>query len=233
MRHVTTLFIALSLVLPVGAAARFVAPTLRELNHRKGENKAVVGIVERLFATAHVQRGGKGQRSDLALGMRIFEDDRVSTERSRTHIRYKDGTYVELGEDTVFDIDRMRFKPANPLPQSKLSVEYDESVFRFVQGVARIAAGDVHPLNQFTVKTSNAIIKVVGPADFYLIQLEGDRDLTVKVARGKLELMNAVTNEKVTVEPGTGAYVKVSGLVTNAGQFTSDQLNFLKSRTRI
>lgn len=229
MSAVTTLI----LLLCAAANAKFVAPTENELKHRKGKNPAIIGIVERILGVSHVQRGGKGGRTDSTLGMRIYENDKVSTVRSRAHLRLKDGTYLEMGEDSAFIVERLRFKPASRFPQIKSSNQFDESVFRFVQGIVRLNAPDIHSLEQYTVKTSNALIKVTGPADFYLVQLPDVRDLTVKVMSGKVEVMNIITNEKLTIDPGTSAYVKVSGLVAGAGRIDEEQLNFLKSRTRI
>ena len=218
---------------PTGIADTYVRPTLRELTHAKGPNKAVVGIVEGIQGVSYIQRAKKGGRTDAILGMRLFEGDRVTSDKSRIHVRYKDGTYVELGDDSSLEVERVRFKSANLLPENTPSNQYDESVFRFSQGVVRISAADVHSLTQFTIKTTNAILKVTGPSDFYMVQLPNERELTVRVVRGKVEVFNVVTNEKMAVPPGTGAFIKVSGLVTHAGAFTTEQFDFLKSRTSI
>jgi hypothetical protein len=204
-------------------------PTQHELTHQKGANKAVIGIVEKMTGSSEVQRSGT---SGVSLGERIFEKDRLITKRSRLHTRFKDGTYVEMGEESSFEVERVRFKSPNVLPADKGADQFDESVFRFLYGIARVTAANVHPLQYFTVKTVNAILRVTGPADFYLIQLVNERDLTVRVAKGKVRLMNIVTNEQMDVPEGSAAYIKVSGAVTGGGSFTEDQLEFLKSRTR-
>jgi hypothetical protein len=241
-RAKTALAIAILAASAIAAAARERGgPTRHELRHIKGVNKAVIGIVERMSGPSFLLRGGKsaGGGTGISLGMRLFETDRIrtgaidGTDRSRLHVRFKDGTYVEVGEESSFEAERIRFKPPNPLPVAKRSDQFDETVFRFLYGLVRITAPDIHALEYFTVKTANAIIRVTGPAELYIIQLVNDRDLTVRVARGKVEVMNAVTNETMSVPEGTAAYVRVSGLVTNAGPFTQEQIDFLKSRTRI
>jgi hypothetical protein len=229
------MLIATAIFLPIAAAAiDYHVPTRYELRHPKSVNKSVIGIVEKMLGPCFVIRGGKGGKVGISLGLRTYENDKVITaDRSRLHVRYKDGTYVELGAESGFEVERVRFKPLNPLPAYAPSDNFDESVFRFEHGIARVTAPDVHPLEYFTIKTANAIIRVTGPADFYLIQLLNDRDLTIRVSRGKVETMNAITNEKLQVPENQGAYVKVSGVVSSAGHFTQDQLDFLKSRTRI
>ncbi|MBI3544723.1 MAG: FecR domain-containing protein [Deltaproteobacteria bacterium] len=152
---------------------------------------------------------------------------------SRLHVRYKDGTYVELGAGSSFQVERIRFNPPNLLPSNKAGDQFDETIFRFNQGIARVTAPDIHAYERFTIRAQAAIVRTTGPADFYLIQLENDRDLTVRVSRGKVELMNLITNEAMPVPERTGAYTKVSGVVSGAGAFSDDQLTFLKSRTRI
>lgn len=232
-RIIPLLIILVTALATAAAADTYVRPTLRELTHSKGQNKAVVGIIEGIQGVSYVHRARKSGRTDTFLGLRLFEGDRVSSDKSRVHVRYKDGTYVEMGAESSLEVERLRFKPANPLPENAAANQYDETVFRFSQGLVRISAADVHVLSQFTIKTTNAILKVTGPSDFYMIQLPNERELTVRVVRGKVEVINVVTNEKLAVPPGTGAFVKVSGLVTHAGAFTTEQFDFLKSRTSI
>lgn len=209
------------------------APVRLEKRHFRGQNKAVIGIVEKMTGPGHVGRGGNG-RTSISIGLRVFEFDKLITEdQSRMHVRYKDGTYVELGASSQFQVERIRFKAQNLLPANKPEDQFDESVFRFVQGIVRVTAPDIHALEHFVVKTPGAVVKVTGPSDFYLVQLPGDRELTVRVAKGKVELMNTITNELMPVPQGTGAYQKVSGVVSGAGPFTEEQVSFLKSRTRI
>lgn len=205
----------------------------REQQHRRLENQAVIGIVERTFGPTFVQRGGSGSKSGISLGLRVFENDALVTDHSRLHVRYKEGTYVELGEGSYFLVERVRFKPANPLPVNKAADQFDESVFRFSHGIIRVTAPDVHLLEHFTIKTANGLIRVTGPSDFFLIQLEGDRDIAIRVVRGKVEVTNVVTNEQVTVPEGSGVSLKVTGLISETERLSEEQLNFLKSRTRI
>ena len=210
-----------------------VVPTMVEVKHKLNLNRAVVGIVEKISGPSFVQHPDSSAKSTTSVGLRAFEGDKFYTSRSRIHIRYKDGTYIEMGSDSEFGLEKMRFKAPNQISVNKASDQFDESVFRFGQGIVRITAPDVHATEHFVVKTSHAIIKATGPTDFYLIQLAGERDLTIKVSRGKIQLMNAITNEWMDVPANSGAYLKISGLVNSAGSFNEDQLNFLKQRTRI
>jgi len=207
--------------------------SLREAKHSKGVNEAVVGIVERILQGGHVQRGRGGSKTSASLGLRVYEGDKFLTDKNRIHVRYKDGTYVEIGEESSFELERMRFKPANPLPNHKASNQYDETVFRFLYGVVRITAPDVDLLEHFVLKTANAVVTATGPVDFFIIQLMNERDMTIRVARGKVVLMNSITNESMEVSEGTGAYLKVTGVINKTGPLVPDQLAFLKSRTRI
>lgn len=217
-------------------------PSHLEAKHRKTENQAVIGIVEKISGPCFVIRGGHGGRIGISIGLRVFESDHLVTdETSRLHVRYKDGTYVEMGSVGEFEVERLRFKAPNPYPANKAADNFDESVFRFHHGVMRVTAPDVHSHERFLIKTTNAVLKVSGPADFYLIQVKNDddtsavndKDLTIRVSRGSVEMMNTVTNEVMTVSEGSGALVRVTGSVTKGGPFTSEQLTFLKSRTRI
>lgn len=215
-------------------AQDYESPTRHELRHRATSNRAVIGIVERMTGPCHVTRAGTKGRNSISIGLRAFENDILITEElSRMHVRYKDGTYVELGAGTAYQVERIRFKPPNLLPSNKPQDQFDETVFRFHHGLARVTAPDVHALEHFVIKTPSSVIRATGPSDFYLVQLEGDRDLTVRVAKGKIEVFNLVTNESLPVPEGQGAYVKASGVVSKAGTFTGEQLAFLKSRTRI
>ncbi len=209
-------------------------PTRLELRHVKTKNEAVIGIVEKMTGPCYVIRGGHGGKSGISIGLRVFEKDGLATDDvSRMHIRYKDGTYVEIGSGSEFQVERIRFNSPNLLPANRPEDHFDESVFRFESGLVRITAPEIHPLERFTIRARSAIIQVTGPADFYLIQLEKDRDLTVRVTKGKVSLMNTLTNESMAVPERMGAYQKVSGVVSTAGAFTEEQLTFLKSRTRI
>lgn len=212
----------------------FIAPHPLEARRVRGENKAVIGIVEKMSGPGFVSRQGHSARTSISMGLRVFEAERLSTdETSRMHIRYKDGTYLEMGGSTEVEVERMRFKAPNLLPTNKASDAFDEVILRFYHGILRITASEVHALEHFVIKTPAAIVEVSGPADFYLVQLEGDRELSVRVAKGTVKLMNLVTNEAMPVPAGTGAYQKVSGLVNPSGKLTEEQLSFLKSRTRI
>jgi hypothetical protein len=212
----------------------YFAPTHHELKHVETTNGAVIAIVEKMTGPCYVIHGGHGGKVGIAIGLRVFEKDILITdEMSRLHVRYKDGTYVELGASTQYQAHRVRFKPQNLLPSNTAQDELEESYFVFDHGIARITAPDVNSLERFSIRTPSSMVKISGPADFYIVQLEGDRDLTVRVAKGKVEAMNMVTNEVMQVKERMGAFVKVSGAVTSAGQFTDEQLNFLKSRTRI
>ena len=209
-------------------------PTRLELRHVKAKNDAVIAIIEKMSGPCYVIRGGHGGKSGISIGLRVFEmDSLVTDDQSRMHIRYKDGTYVEVGAGSEFQVERIRFSSPNLLPSNRPEDRFDETIFRFQSGIVRITAPEIHPLERFTIKTRSAIVQVTGPADFYLIQLEKDRDLTVRVTKGKVALMNTVTNETMPVPERTGAYQKVSGVVTGAGSFTDEQLTFLRSRTRI
>lgn len=208
--------------------------TRHEAHHYRGSNNAVIGIVEKMSGPCFVVRGGRGGKVSISIGLRVFENNRLVTDpMSRLHVRYKDGTYAELGSDTSFEIERLRFKPPNPLPSNKAGDQFDESIFRFNHGLMRVTAPEVHVLERFMIKTTHGLIRVTGPADFYLIQLEGDRDLVIRVAKGKVELISTYTNEVMPVPQGTGATLKLTGVITKAGTFTEEQLKFLKSRTRI
>lgn len=233
-----------------GSAARIAmastlgepGPNDLEAKHRRGGNSAVIGIVEKLSGPSQVFRGGRSGGAGISIGLRVFEGDKLLSENgSRLHVRYKDGTYAEIGTSTDLIIERMRFKPRNPIPANKAANQFDESIFRFNHGVVRMIASEVHPLSLFIIKTIHAVIKVPEPSEFYLVQLSEDPksrdahrdDLALRVTRGKLEVMNTITNETMTVGEGQGVYVKVTGAVSRAQPFAVEQQALLKSRTRL
>ncbi|MEW6056920.1 MAG: hypothetical protein AB1540_09930 [Bdellovibrionota bacterium] len=213
------------------ARERKIETTRVEANHEEKENLAVIGIVEKTAGVSSCERPGRLMKAGVALGMRLFERDRLITKDSRLHVRFKDETYLEMGEHTSFGVERLRFKPRPAIVGRVTEQVFDETIFRFFYGVVRITAPEVEKFEIFSIKTANALLQVFEPADFYLVQLVGERDLSIQVAKGVVEIMNTFTNEKVKVSAGRKAVLKLSGLVSEAGPFTNPQLQFLKSRT--
>lgn len=190
--------------------------------HSKLENNAVIGIVEKITGTCFIQRARKDKQAPLAIGFRLFENDTVLADKGKIHVRYKDRTYAELAEESALQIERLRLQYD----------QKDETVLRFLYGVIRF----VVPKKQetlFTVKTANVVVQVLEDSEFYILQPKEIRDLTVGVFRGKVRIMSEVTNNAMEISAGNAAYLKISGLASSVGTFRSDQIEFLKSRTRM
>lgn len=208
--------------------------------HIKPKNTALIGVCEKIFGPSYVLRSGKSAKINLSLGDKFYEGDKLYTEKTKVHVRFKDGTYLELGEKSAFEAERIRFMPGNPLPANKASDLYDETVFRFYYGIARITAADVQKLEYFTVKTNNALVKVPSQADFYLLQVSPDKkstglgqDLSIQVLRGKILVFNTITNEKIELRDGMSAQVKVTGSVQRTSDLNDTRITQLKERTKI
>lgn len=191
----------------------------------------VAGGVTGIFGISTLERMGKDGRetsSTIVLGDVLIEKDVLKTARSRVHTHFADQTDVFLGEETVFSVERMRFGKANPF-----RLEADECVFRFDQGLLRIAINQILPNERFILKTPSAVIHTSVPSELYLFQLKGMKDLTVKVVRGTVKIYNVVSGEHASVTERTGAIIRSTGTVSIQGPVSESLLNFLKMRTEI
>ena len=168
-------------------------------------------------------RATRKSETPLAIGFRVFENDTLLTHNGKLHVRYKDGTFIELSDESAIRAERIRYRYDR----------HDEIVFRFLRGVLRVVSPKQEATKFYTVKTSHATAQVSANSEFFLLQPHEDRDLTVGVLKGKVELMSEVTNNFIEVTAGTAAVVKLSGLVSSVGSFRASQVQHLRDRTRL
>ena len=157
------------------------------------------------------------------LGLEIFEEDVLSTENGRLHVRLKDETVLEIAEKSAFRIERVR-------PED---FEGGEIALEFIKGILRVTATKFRPGERFSVQTSNGVLRLTGPADFYLIQFPGKKDFVLHVLEGEAEFMTVLTNDRITLGQGTGAELKLSGVVKPLGQASPELVRALKARTAL
>ncbi len=70
-----------------------------------------IGIVKVLKGTATVDRGG--QRSALALGAPVFQDDRIrTTADGAVGITFRDSSLLSVGPSSTVALDRFSYDPA-------------------------------------------------------------------------------------------------------------------------
>ncbi len=193
-----------------------------EKYHKKNINPAIIGIVERVVGPGYVLRKSKGNKATAALGIRLFEGDIIGSKVGRIQVRFKDGTFVELSENSEFQVDRLRYYKQKD----------DESVFRFIKGLVRIVSPNVIQKELYSVKTKTAILRVKENSEFYMLQTSDYTDLQVGVVRGQLDLFSSITNQTKTITQKLAAYLKPEGQITDTVMFDAPEANKLKEKVR-
>lgn len=194
---------------------------------------AVSGVVERRAGYSYIERGDKRTKVILDTGVRLFDKDKVHTEKGRVHIRFRDGTLAELGEHSNFEVDRVfqrqRDKMEGLIPLHRA----DESVYRFNQGILRVTAIEVDGFHEFTLKTDYALIHVVEPSDFLIARIGEKKQYEIRLLSGTVKLINIITNEVQELKSGFAAVMKSNGLVHTERRLSEEEVSFLKNRTGI
>lgn len=200
---------------------------------RRQPNGSVIAVVEKVSGATYIQHRGR-TKAAVVVSERVFEGDEFTTRQGRIHLRCKDGSYLEVGENTHFQIERLRFKPGKGLPTSDQFAQFDEAVIWFESGIIRLTAPDIHPHSRFVVRNTTAIIRLNEPSDLYFIQPTDDPRLAVKVLRGSIQFTNIVTNDQVELKNQQSALLQRSGFVSRVGTSLGiDQIEALKARTRL
>ncbi|MGE4231918.1 MAG: hypothetical protein AB7F43_01190 [Bacteriovoracia bacterium] len=190
--------------------------------HKQKENSATIGIIEKVKGQAKVRRGRSGSTASVAIGLRIYENDTIFTEKGRIHVRFKDGTYVEVGEDSKFEVERVRL----------FFDDKNDSVYRFDGGYIRFVILENKFLARTIVKSLFATVKVEQGSEFYFVQPADAKDLSLAMIKGKAVVFSTITNEEFALVSPFSAQLRISGLIHKQTEITTEQKNYLRARTK-
>lgn len=195
-----------------------------EKKHIPKPYNAVVGIIEKIKGKAQVQRGGR--IIPASIGLRLFEKDVLETMVGRFHIRFNDGAYMELSDHTKLEIERLRLNS-----KSKTDV-----IFDLREGSVRLLTLKASH-KQFIIHTMSSIIRIPknqAGSEVYLVQSTDKlKELSFAVIQGAATVISVITNASLDLKPYSGAQVKITGLVKQTSSLSQDQIDYLRSQTRI
>ena len=154
--------------------------------------------MEALVGTAVVTRQATGEALPLAVGVELFEADRVRTEvGARLRLRLRDGSVLTCGEATGLTLDQALYAPARD----------SQSFLLRVRSASFDPSRLLTPQSSYDMHTNTAVISVRGTEWI----AEAGRAATAIVAlEGEVAVRNvdpAVPGE-VTLGPGEGVTVE-------------------------
>ncbi len=127
-----------------------------------------------------------GDRESLLKGMTVSEGDTIETGvRGLAQIRFTDGSYVSIQRNSTFRIDEYAYEPDQGALE-KVVKKVNKGLFSLLEGGFRTITGFLGAEETYSVKTPVATIGIRGTE--YLAEL--GRSLTIRVARGALEICN-------------------------------------------
>lgn len=201
----------------------------------------IAGVVERRAGAVFAVRVTGHGRAVLDMGEKIHDGDRILTETGKVHVRFRDGTFAELGENSTMTVERVFQRKKAPLEGHIILNREDESVYRFENGLLRMTPVEIGAFQAYTVKTDVAVIEVQEPSDFIIAHMtksDSDGEITndqydLRVLSGKVTFMNIVTNETQELKAGFSAIFKPNGVFHAQQKLSEQEISFLKKRTGI
>ncbi len=201
----------------------FAAPT--QLEHSRdvsatNYNVRFIGKIKKMAGPSFVIRFNSPEQKPAALGLHVFEKDTLVTKKSKIHLLLHSDVFLEIGEYTSVQVDYFRIKSGN----------HDFNLV-FHHGIIQLQLPEASPQSLFYIKTSYGVFKCAPQTDLFL--LEENRQLGFRVLKGSVEFIANITNEKIKIDIGGGAHIKVTGLLTKEGPIRSEQIEHLRAATRL
>lgn len=214
----TALFWMICLSLPFSLLARE-----RQTVQEKNKERILVGIVEKILGVSEIERFPQLTKARTHLGMRAFENDRFLTfKAARLLVKYKDEIQVEIGAQSSFECERIRAAPFAP-----------ESIYRFLYGLVHVQAEKFQSKHGVHVKTVNGLIRILSPSDLYLLQNPGQKDLSLLLANGKIEVTHLLTQSKVSADAPATLVLTLAGSIEKKAALDATVLEEFKKQTTL
>ncbi len=229
------------------SSSAFGQPELDDSAPRSFIQREPVGYVERIQGKPRVKRllssaskdvlesetraGRRLKRSlkesFVSLASLLFERDILTTENStRLHLRFIEHTYLELGEKTELEIERIR--PAQEVLGQKPSAE---TFYAQGRGLVRYTVPHAKPEARFAVHTVQTIFIVETPSDFFLEVKPNETILSVR--SGKVRVQTAVQGVNKIYEESKVLRVLKSGDFRDQPPLTTQGWESLKKLTAV